>query len=97
MTIINANTKKGQNIIRELGSARIRDIFQAYARPSTAKIRSFNAIKERANETEGYNGDLAITGANSNFYSTIYSVTDLDGVTTIIKDTYADTYAVVVK
>lgn len=93
MTKINANTKKGQSIINALDRRGYRDIYDAYQRPSSAKVRSFEEIQKRAWETEGYNHDLKVTGANSSFYSTVYSST-VGNVTTVVYDTYADTYVV---
>ena len=93
MTEIKATTKAGQAIINELKWSKGRDIYEAYNNPSPAKVQSFRAIERRALETEGYNHDLHIVGANSNFYSTIYTYTQ-DGTTYAIKDTYANTYTV---
>lgn len=95
MTKVKANTQKGQSIIRDLQYNRnVTDIYDAYGRPSAEKVRTFRDIERRAENTEGYNGDLHITGAGSSFYSTIYSYT-VDGITTIVKDTYANTYCVI--
>ncbi len=91
-TKVNKGTQKAAWIIWDLEhNTDKRDIHDAYGRPSVYKVRSFEAIRDRALNTPGYNGDLHISGAGSSFYSTVYSVT-ADGQTWIIKDTYANTY-----
>lgn len=67
------------------------DIYDAYEKPSVYKVRSFEAIRRRAMETDGYNYDLKITGKNCMQYSTIYSFSQ-DGKTYIVKDTKDNTY-----
>ena len=69
------------------------DIYEAYNSPSIYKVRSFNAIKERCRETNGYNNDLKIIGKNSSTYSTIYTFTE-NGVIYAVKDTKDNTYIV---
>lgn len=96
-TKVNATTQKGQSIIRDLNYNRAcDDIFKAYDRPSSRKVSSFLRIWDRAHETEGYNHDLHIVGAGSHFYSTIYSVSNADGTTSIIKDTRDNVYEVII-
>ena len=94
MTNIKANTKKAAAIIREAAYAGKGDIFQAYGRPSSEKVKTFLAIKERANNTPGYNHDLRVSGAGSHQYSTIYTVSNPDGTTSYIKDTKCNTFCV---
>ena len=91
-TKVNKGTQKAAWIIWDLDhNTEKRDIYDAYGRPSHEKVRTFEAIRERALDTPGYNGDLHISGAGSSFYSTVYSVT-IDGTTYAIKDTYANTF-----
>ena len=92
MTKVNQNTKAAAHIIYDLfHNTGRRSIYDAYTRPSSAKVRSFEAIKARALQTEGYNKDLHISGAGSHNYSTVYSFT-IDGKTYAVKDTKSNTY-----
>ena len=93
MKKINATTQLGRSIIWDYKNARYDDIFDAYDRPSSRKVYTFRAIERRAESTEGYNHDLRVAGRSSHQYSTVYSYT-VNGVTTIVKDTAANTYAV---
>jgi hypothetical protein len=97
-TKVNPNTQKGQGIIWDYNHYKNahRNIYQAYARPSYAKVTSCEAIEARARATAGYNGDFSVAGASSMFYSTVYSFTDEQGRTHIIKDTHANTYEVII-
>lgn len=96
-TLIKAGTKKAESIMHEWDyyKSRHRDIYDAYGRPSSVKVRTFKDIESRARETDGYNHDLTVTGAGSSFYSTMYSYTDAAG-THIIKDTYANIYELII-
>ena len=92
MTKVTKGTKKAAAIIWDLThNTNKRTIWDAYERPSSAKVNSFLEIQKRANNTEGYNHDLHITGAGSHFYSTAYSYT-VGGVTYAVKDTAANTF-----
>ena len=94
MTEINKNTKKTQAIINELARNRhMTDIYDAYDRPSRRKVESFREIEYRCEHTEGYNGDLHITGYNTSTYSTVYSCTK-GGMSFVVKDTAENTYVV---
>ena len=91
-TDVNKGTKQARYMHYDLNNYyHGRDIYSAYKNPSSYKVRTFNAIRERATETPGYNHDLHIVGASSHFYSTIYTYTE-NGVTYIVKDTHANTY-----
>ena len=92
-TKVNKGTKAARYIMWDFENARYNDIHAAYGRPSKTKVDTFNAIKERAIKTPGYNHDLRVAGAGSHNYSTVYSYT-VDGVTTIVKDTKANIFAV---
>lgn len=100
MKRLNANTQQAQAIVNDyryyvkLGNG-AGHIFNAYERPSKRKVNTYDEIEKRAKTTEGYNHDLTVAGHNSNFYSTVYTFTDGEGLH-IVKDTYANTYEVVV-
>ena len=94
MTKVNKGTQKANDIIRDLDyRTNWTSIWSAYDRPSVTKVRTYEDIQRRAWETEGYNHDLHICGANSSFYSTVYSYTQ-DGKTYVVKDTHCNTYIV---
>lgn len=96
MTDIKNTTQKALGIIADWNRATSRaakSIFEAYGKPSSAKINAYFEIKKRAEETAGYNKDLTICGAGSHYFSTIYSYSE-DGKTYIVKDTAANTYRV---
>ena len=94
-TTVNKGTKKANYIKWDVENItrwnNYSDIYDAYEKPSIYKVRSFNAINERALETDGYNYDLRITGKNSMQYSTIYTFTE-DGKTYAVKDTKDNCY-----
>lgn len=94
-TDVKNTTQKAQGIIWDYEHAQRnpKTIWQAYGRPSEIKVRTYNAIMERAHNTSGYNHDLSVSGAGSHNYSTVYSYTE-NGVTYIVKDTKANTYRV---
>lgn len=96
MIELKATSAKGQAIIDDLYRAGDTDIYDAYDRPSRRKVFCFNEIKDRAESTNGYNYDLHITGTNSSYFSTIYSYTEPNGDKVVIKDTYANTYKVII-
>ena len=95
MTKVNANTQKGRFIIWDFENARFKDIFDAYDRPSSTKVKTFNEIKNRALQTAGYNHDLRVAGRGTRTYSTVYSFTDENG-THIVKDTKSNTFIVTI-
>lgn len=92
-TIVKATTQKGADIIDTTRRAGRGDIYDAYERPSATKVRTYRAIEERANDTEGYNNDLRVCGAGIQQYSTIYTFTE-GGKTYAVKDTSGGTYIV---
>ena len=92
-TKVNPNTKAGRFILWDYQNRNHGSIYEAYEKPSYRKIRSYEAIKARAISTHGYNRDLKVVGKNCNFYTTVYSYT-IDGVTTIVKDTASNIFAV---
>jgi len=93
MTKVNATTQKGQAILWDHQHARYDSIYDAYDRPSRAKVESFEAIKRRAVNTPGYNHDLRVAGRGSHNYSTVYSFTQ-DGKTIVVKDTKCNVFYV---
>ena len=94
-TDVKNTTQKAQGIIWDYENAQRRPmtIWSAYNRPSEIKVRTYEAIMERAHSTNGYNHDLTVSGANSMSYSTVYSYTE-NGTTYIVKDTKSNTYRV---
>ena len=96
-TKVNASTKAGQAIISTWMHYRNtrRNIYQAYERPSAEKVRTAQEIENRARMTEGYNYDFSIAGAGSFNYSTVYSFTDTENRTHVIKDTKENTFEVI--
>lgn len=97
MTTVKNTTKQAQSIIRTFNSGwnKGKTIWDAYGKPSDAKVRAYEAILDRAVHTEGYNGDFIISGASSCFFSTMYSYTDAEG-THIVYDTPSDTKVVTI-
>ena len=94
-TKVNKDTKQGRGIVWDFENARYSDIRTAYDRPSQEKIDTFDEIKRRAIMTPGYNHDLKVAGRGTFTYSTVYSYT-IDGITTIVKDTKSNIFAVVI-
>lgn len=96
MKTIKAGTKAGQAIIADYNrfAGTSRSIFTAYGKPSTAKVCAYLDIEKRAKETAGYRNDLAVCGAGSSYFSTIYSFVDEIGKLFIVKDTASNTYIV---
>ena len=93
MTTIKNTTKKAAAIIACL-TYDLGDIYSAYKRPGETNIKAYEAIKERACNTPGYNNDLHVCGAGSHNFSTIYTYTDESGKTYAIKDTRDNIYRV---
>lgn len=92
-TTLKAGTRKADAVKYDASNYRYTygDIYDAYENPSIYKVRSFNAIKERAKETAGYNFDLRICGKNCMQYTTIYTFTE-NGKTYAVKDTKDNCY-----
>ena len=95
-TKIKATTKAGQRIIWEFNNIYSGGIYDAYDRPSRRKVHAYEEIRDRAKQTSGYNFDLRVVGKSSHFFSTIYSVKNDDGTTSIIKDTANNIYEVII-
>lgn len=87
---------------------RSRDIYDAYVKPSCAKVNSWLSIKLDYECNDGlhaiqvgrqfkslqYNNDVRVTGSSSHFFSTIASFTDTEtNETWLVKETHANTYA----
>ena len=74
-TMLKETTKKAQSLV--LWDAKSNygycDIYDAYERPSVYKVRSFERIRERAYNTNGYNHDLRVCGKNCMSYTTMYT------------------------
>lgn len=91
---LNRNTQKAQQILADLNyNTWCKSIYDAYDKPSRAKVITFNEIEKRALHTVGYNHDLHIVGHSCHQYSTIYSYTQ-DNILYVVKDTKFNTYVV---
>ena len=90
---VKATTKQAEALRFDANNWRwtYRDIYEAYERPSIYKVRSFEKIRDRALNTNGYNYDLRIIGKNCMSYSTVYTFTE-GNTTYIVKDTKDNTY-----
>lgn len=93
MTEIKNTTKKALEIIADASRAGYATIYDAYERPSRAKVKICEEIRNRAEATPGYNHDFKIVSACSHFFSTVYSYME-NGHRVIIKDTKSNTYKV---
>ncbi len=91
MTRLNKGTQKYNRAVWAWEHCNYGNIDEAYTSPSDIKRQTYKSIWYRATQTDGYNHDLRVTGRGSQFYSTMYSVTS-DGITTVVYDTYANTY-----
>ena len=92
MTKINPGTKKAEAMIYEWKNCwKGDDVRLAYGKCSFDKQVSFDSIRRRACETEGYNHDLKVTSASCYFYSTMYTFTNNEG-TFLVKDVKSNTY-----
>lgn len=92
MTVVNPETKKADALLWEYTHCyKGKTLSDVYSTCSCRKIESFNNIRMRCFETEGYNKDLKITGSNCDTYSTMYTFTNADG-TFLVKDTYCNTF-----
>ena len=97
MKSINFGTKAAAAIIADQNRAGYADIFEAYDRPSRAKVEIWEEIRERAYNTPGYiPGSLRIASRSGFIFTTIYSYKTEAGDTVIVKDTKADTYTVTI-
>ena len=94
MKSINIGTKKYNELVWKWENCNKGSIFEAYDRPSSAKVSSYQDIVIRATNTEGYNNDIKVVGAGSWNYSTMYSFTDNKGWTFIVYDTADNTYLI---
>jgi hypothetical protein len=74
MTILNKNTEKAKGMICRYNAARRSSIYEAYGKPSIAKIRAFNSIHKEMENCNGRN--MKITGAGSSQFSCAYVITE---------------------
>ena len=92
MTKVNPGTKKADAMLWTWKNCyKGNDVRTAYGKCSADKKDSFDAIRRRAIETDGYNHDLKVTGANCYSYSTMYSFTNESG-TYLVKDTVSNIF-----
>ena len=74
MTTLNATTKKGLRFISQYNSSLMYNIYDAYTRPSSAKIRIYNYWAQEAKKDKI--GDFKITAASSNFFTVAWPTAD---------------------
>lgn len=88
MIIVKTGTKEAQRINYMFMNPYCNkgSIYKAYGKCSSTKQAAWEAIKTRAEKTEGYNNDIRVVSANCHFFSTLYSYT-YDGETYIVYDT----------
>lgn len=67
-----------------------RTIFDAYSKPSSAKINAYYSIKAECDNVNGYG--YTVLGASSHFFSCAYKFDDESGITHLIYHTHANRY-----
>lgn len=74
MKTINANTKRGRRYLEAYRRSTTTDIYEAYERPSTAKIRANYQCRQQM-EREGGHG-YKIIGYNCNFFTAAWQTAE---------------------
>lgn len=100
-TKVNMGTQRAYGMIADFNRKYYKGetLYDCYKSVSSAKVRSWEAIKRQCEELNGYN--LHITGAGSHMYSCIYAFDQIDDNTgellsvTIRKETAGNTYDLV--
>ena len=95
-TLISKDTKKAEDFISDYNFYGThygrRDIYTAYDRPSSAKVSSFEALREKARDF-----DLLVYpfvgGASSHFYSVFYKFL-YKGKEYLVKETHANSFLI---
>lgn len=91
VTFLNTSTKKAQSMIYRHFKSTKENIYQSYAKPSSAKVSAFNEIKKECSLVGGY--ALKMTGAGSDIFSCAYKV-DTDTGTYLIYHTPSNRFAI---
>lgn len=88
-------TKKNQGMLWSYEHATARTIWEAYSRPSYAKVKAYtNDCLKQMQELNGYDG--RITGASSHFFSYAFRYLK-DGAEHLRYITYANNYDFVIE
>ena len=74
MKTLNNNTKQAQSFINAYNRSRIFDIYGAYDKPSTAKVRAENNCLMKMHEEGGHG--YKIIGYNCNFFTVAWIAGD---------------------
>lgn len=88
-TYLNYTTQQAQRYIYNYSKSTCTDIYDAYEKPSSYKVRSFMELLEKMKNLGGR--DMRITGAGSNYYSCAYLL-DEDYDTYLIYETACNTF-----
>ena len=72
VTKLNWNTSKGIRMLNSYACSKVDDIFKAYNKPSTTKVKTFYQIKDEMRDVDGY--DLRITSKSKDYYSCAYRI-----------------------
>lgn len=91
MTILNKNTQQAAGMINRYNAARRSSIYDAYSKPSIAKVRAFNSIHKEMENCNGRN--MRITGAGSSIFSCAYVITE-DNTNFLIYHTHMNVFKI---
>ena len=87
MITINKNTKKGRYFIYAYNYSQIYDIYEAYSRPSSAKVQAYEYCCRMCQQENGE--DFRIISAGCQFFSAAWRVSEGLRV-----ETYANSYII---
>lgn len=74
MTTLNATTKKGQSFINRYNNSLMYNIYDAYIRPSGAKIRIYSYWAQEAKKDKI--GDFKIIAASCHYFTVAWPTAD---------------------
>lgn len=96
-TKVNLGTKQADRMIHEFNRIHHKGVslFDVYDRSSRDKISSWEKIRDKCRELDGWN--LHITGCSSWSYSCIYAYKNEDGNTVLRKETAENTFELTLK
>jgi hypothetical protein len=92
VTPVKITTKKGQRMVSAWFKAKHDDIYKAYGKPSSTKVKTFYAIVDEMRNANG--SSMRITGAGSDQYSCAYKVRDVEGNFYLIYHTACNRFAI---
>lgn len=90
-TYVNENTKKGKQIIDRYINAKHRTIYDAYNKPSSNKINSYNKLVDKMKDLDGFT--MKITGAGTDHYSLGYIIV-IDNTFYLVYETACNSFIV---